>query len=162
LRIQFLYNWIVSKLFKKRRRCVLLSYWKWVLTGMEPPTGVLPHRPRTRYETWETNPNVEIFTANIKTYKSQKSTHLYSFQEDNWAKHNWTKTGGAVGNTLGNLGNILGGEFIDNVMGTYWELDENNPKKKIQHHPTAPKKKKTWTPWLHSRVISLATKKLYA
>jgi hypothetical protein len=48
-----------------------------------------------------------------------KLTHLYSFQEDNWAKDNWTKTGGAVGNTLGNLGNILGGKFIHNVMGTY-------------------------------------------
>jgi hypothetical protein len=36
-------------------------------------------------------------------------------------------------------------------------------KKKIPHHATAPKKKKTWTPWLHSRMISsLATKKFYA
>jgi len=72
-----------------------------------------------KHERLTVNPNVELFTPNIKTYKSQKSTHLYSFQEDNWAKHNWTKTGGAVGNTLGNLGNILGGKFIHNVMGTY-------------------------------------------
>jgi hypothetical protein len=40
---------------------------------------------------------------------------------------------------------------IENVIGTYGELNENN--KKIKHHPTAPKKKKAWTPWMHSRLV---------
>jgi len=44
---------------------------------------------------------------------------------------------------IGNWGNILRGE-IENVIGTYGELKENN--KKIKHHPTAPKKKKSLDP----------------
>jgi len=49
---------------------------------------------------------------------------------------------------------------IENVIGTHGELKENN--KKIKHHPTTPKKKKTWTPWMHSHLVSLAAKNFYA
>ncbi len=115
--------------------------------------------PKNLLWNWRDSPNVQIF---IKTYKSQKWTHLYSFQEDNWAKHNWTKT-------------------LVLLLGTYWELREHNEggnsltmwwehienlmrtkKIKIQHHPTTPEKKKAWTPWMHSRLVSLATKNFYA
>jgi hypothetical protein len=33
---------------------------------------------------------------------------------------------------------------------------------KFQHHPTTPKEKKAWTPWMHSRLVSLATNNFYA
>ncbi len=45
-------------------------------------------------------------------------------------------------------------------MGTYVELKENN--NKIEYHRTIPKKKKAWTPWMHSRLESLAAKNFYA
>jgi len=133
------------------------------LTSMKPTTWVLPHRPRTCYETWETNPHVQIFTPNIKTYKSQKSTHLY--------KTSRKTTGQSI---IGQKLVVLLGthwELREHIRernsltiwwGTYWELDENNPKKNPNTTPTAPKKKKTWTPWLHSRMISLAAKHFYA
>ncbi len=60
---------------------------------------------------------------------------------------------------IGNWGNMFRDE-IENVIGTYGELKENN--KKIEHHPTIPKKKKAWTPWMHSRLVSLAAKNFYA
>jgi hypothetical protein len=46
------------------------------------------------------------------------------------------------------------------ASGNNGELKENN--KKIEHHPTACKKKKPWTPWMHSRLVSLAAKNFYA
>jgi hypothetical protein len=46
------------------------------------------------------------------------------------------------------------------ASGNNGELKENN--KKIKHQPTAHKKKKAWTPWMHSRLVSLAAKNFYA
>jgi hypothetical protein len=65
------HNWFLNTLFVRFMACD----WTWVMalnqsgasgnngdelwvgaTSMEPPTGVLPHRPRTCYETLETPP----------------------------------------------------------------------------------------------------------
>jgi hypothetical protein len=127
-----------------------------VLTGMKPPTGVLPHRPRTRCETWETNPNVEIFTPNINLKNSQKSNHLYIFQKDNWEKQNWTKNWWCCWEHIGELREHLRREIHwqcdGNILRTWWE----EPKKKSKPTLLPPKRKKPgplgcvagWSQWL--------------
>ncbi len=100
------------------------------------------------------SPNVQVF---IKTYKSQNWLTYIASRKTTGQKIldkrrcRWEH--------IRNWGNMFRGE-TESVMGTYVELKENN--KKIEHHPTTPKKKKVWTPWMHSRLVSLAAKNLYA